>query len=123
MSVVHSVRYDWCRSEKGFYLPFDFVIEDLKLIIELDGPQHFRQIKDWLIPEETQANDVIKMHKALQRGYSCIRLLQSDVWHDKNDWQSKLLTAIHVYEFPTVIFINHEKEYDVYRQLMNNDKI
>ena len=33
----------------------------LKIIIELDGPQHFIQIMNWKSPEETRKGDIYKM--------------------------------------------------------------
>lgn len=83
---------DWCKNIK--YLPFDFLLEDLKIIIELDGRQHFIQVGNWKCPKETQKNDKYKMKYANENGYSVIRLLQEDVWNDKNNWDTLLLTAI-----------------------------
>jgi very-short-patch-repair endonuclease len=84
----HQIKYEWCKSNRS--LPFDFIIESLKLIIELDGPQHFMQISNWKTPEETIKNDVYKMKCAIENGYIIIRLLQDDVWRNKNDWEQKL---------------------------------
>mgnify|MGYP007014887089 CR=1 FL=1 len=40
------------------YLPFDFVLEDLNIIVEQDGPQHFKQISNWQMPELTKINEI-----------------------------------------------------------------
>jgi very-short-patch-repair endonuclease len=71
------------------YLPYDFILED-KIIIELDGPQHFKQVSNWQPPEETHLNDLYKMKCAKDNGYSIIRLLQTDVFYDTYDWLTKL---------------------------------
>jgi hypothetical protein len=107
--------YEWCISDKGCYMPFDFVIEDLKLIIELDGIQHFKQVMNWKDPQEQQKNDIYKMKKALEQGYSCIRILQNDVYRDHNDWQMNLTEAIKKYEQPTIIYIDNGGMYDIYK--------
>jgi len=61
-------------------------LEDLNIIIEQDGPQHFNQIGNWASPELTKINDLYKMKCANENGYSVIRILQKDIWHDKYDW-------------------------------------
>jgi len=38
------LRFDWCRySDTNNIMPFDFGITDKKILIELDGEQHFSQ--------------------------------------------------------------------------------
>lgn len=108
-------KYDWCRSNKGELLPFDCIIEDLMLIIELDGCQHFKQVWNWQSPETRQTIDIYKMKCALEQGYSVIRLLQNDVRFDKNNWKEKLIESIHVYHKPTIIYIDNDCIYDIYR--------
>jgi very-short-patch-repair endonuclease len=85
----------WCKNPKtNKYLPFDFVLEELNIIVEQDGPQHFKQIGDWQSPELTKINDIYKMKCANKNGFSMIRLLQKDIWHDKYDWLQELLKNI-----------------------------
>ena len=81
-------KVDWCKNIKR--LPFDFVIEERKIIIELDGKQHFEQIGNWQTPEETRKNDLFKMNCANKNGFSIIRILQKDVYKDKYDWFNEL---------------------------------
>ena len=69
-------------------------MEDLKIIVEQNGPQHFKQIGDWQTPELTRANDNYKMKCANENGYSVIRLLQKDIWHNRYDWLQELLDNI-----------------------------
>ena len=85
-------KVDWCKNIK--HLPFDFVIEERKIIIELDGKQHFEQIGKWLSPEETRKNDIFKMKCANENGFSIIRILQKDVYKNKYDWLSELCLNI-----------------------------
>jgi very-short-patch-repair endonuclease len=72
------------------HLPYDFVLSEDKIIIELDGLQHFEQVSNWQSPEETHLNDVYKMKCANENGYSVIRLLQTDVFYDTYDWLNEL---------------------------------
>ena len=53
--LTRQFKQDWCK--KLLHLPFDFCIPEYKIIIELDGAQHFRQIRDWSSPEEQFEND------------------------------------------------------------------
>ena len=65
-------------------------MEENKIIIELDGLQHFEQVSNWSSPEETHLNDVYKMKCANENGYSVIRILQEDVFYDTYDWLTEL---------------------------------
>jgi very-short-patch-repair endonuclease len=85
-------KVDWCKNIK--HLPFDFVIEDRKIIIELDGKQHFEQISNWKPPEETRKNDLYKMKCANENEVSVIRILQNDVYKNKYNWLNELIYNI-----------------------------
>lgn len=91
-SCIRQFKQEWCKKLK--YLPFDFCIPEYKIIIELDGPQHFQQISNWSSPEEQFENDKYKEKCANDNGYSVIRLLQEDVFYDTNDWVKDLCDAI-----------------------------
>ena len=114
-SVIYQYRTKWCRhTVTNSYLPFDFVIHSLKLIIELDGKQHFQQVSNWQSPKEIQIRDKYKMKCANNNGYTVIRILQEDVFYDKNNWKISLHKAMHIYDKPTCIFISHNLQYASY---------
>jgi hypothetical protein len=114
--------FDWCIWKKKCY--YDFVIESKKIIVELDGQQHFKQVLSWRSPDENQEIDIYKMKKANENGYSIIRIFQMDVFNDKNDWKEKLQKAIDMkYEFPQNIYITSGDHYDIYIEKMNKIKI
>lgn len=93
--IIYQKSYDWCVNDKtNRKMPFDFVIEDFKIIIELDGDQHFKQISNWMSPEENQRRDILKMNHALKKGYKIIRIYQEDVLKNRNSWDIKLLKYI-----------------------------
>jgi very-short-patch-repair endonuclease len=87
-NLQRNVKFDWCRSEttKRYY-PFDFVITDLNIIIELDGLQHFEQVQNWNSPEHNLKRDVYKMKLALKHKYNIIRVFQEDVYKPSYNWQ------------------------------------
>lgn len=117
-ALLAQFKTKWCKNEEtDKYLPFDFCIEELKLIIELDGEQHFKQISNWQSPEDTQECDIYKMKKAIENGYSVIRLLQEDVYKDKNNWKENLLAAIKKYDEPTCIFLSNDVDKYINHQI------
>ena len=97
------------------HLPFDFVLLDKKIIIELDGIQHFKQVLNWTTPEEQQLTDFYKMKCANKNGFSIIRLLQDDVLKDKFDWLTELKQHINTINDVSNIFICRNNEYSTYK--------
>lgn len=94
-NVVYQFAPDWSRNPKtGKLLPFDFCVNNT--IIELDGPQHFRQIANWTPPEETRERDQLKERLAKENGYVIVRILQEDVWEDINEWKENIASLYFV---------------------------
>jgi len=123
-------KVNWCKNKT--YLPYDFVLPDNKIIIELDGDQHFRQISNWQNAEKTQYNDIYKMLCANKYKYSIIRILQMDVYCNKYDWLDELIknidiitnsdNTINIYMCKNNEYENHKKLYDLLHSKINNDK-
>jgi len=90
--LITQFKQDWCKNIT--YLPFDFCIPEYKIIIELDGPQHFKQVSNWSTPEEQFDNDKYKEKCANDNDYSVIRILQTDVLNDIYDWKKELCKTI-----------------------------
>lgn len=114
-------QVEWCRQK--YYLPFDFVIQDHKIIIELDGKQHFEQVGNWTLPDDTIGRDIFKMKCANQNGYSIIRILQEDVWNDRYNWLKELLDNITILKNSNKvqnIFICKKNEYENHIKQLNN---
>jgi very-short-patch-repair endonuclease len=87
-TIKTQFKVEWCKELK--YLPFDFVLEDRKIIIELDGEHHFIQVAKWKTPEHNRKRDLYKMKCANENGFSIIRLLQDDVYKNRYDWLGEL---------------------------------
>lgn len=86
--IQKQLRFEWCVNEKTKQkLPFDFGISDNKILIELDGEQHFTEISNWGSPEIIQEKDIIKINKCIENGYSIIHLYQPYVWNNTIDWK------------------------------------
>ena len=78
---------------------YDIIIDDKKVIVEVDGPQHFRQVSNWCSHEETYKTDIYKEELAHKNGYRIVRISQEYVWYrqiakNKTEWISKLVKAI-----------------------------
>lgn len=94
-SLLHGYYPNWCINKlSGRCLPFDFIIPEYNIIIELDGEQHFRQVANWKSPEDYHKRDVYKMKRANNNNYRMIRILQTDVYYDKYDWLSEMIANI-----------------------------
>ena len=110
-------KAEWCKYKT--YLPFDFILLSYKIIIELDGPQHFRIIHSkWRRPEEEQKNDKYKMECANHNGYSVIRLCQEDVYYDTIDWLTKLQRSIQTIIKEGIVqnmYLSSNNDYDIFQ--------
>ena len=116
--IKRQYKVEWCKNK--LYLPFDFAIEELNIIIELDGEQHFKQISNWTSPEIQIEKDKYKIKCANKNGLSVIRLLQTDVSKDNFDWLTEINTAISkIQDEKTVqnIFICKNNEYTIFTNL------
>ena len=113
-SIKRRYVVDWCKNKK--FLPFDFIIPEHNIIIELDGPHHFVQISNWANPEKTRITDKYKMKCANENDHYVIRIIQVDVWKNKYDWLKELNNNIKlVIKKPQNIYMCKNKEYDVYK--------
>jgi very-short-patch-repair endonuclease len=91
-TIKRQYKVEWCKNK--FCLPYDFAIEELKIIVELDGEQHFTQVSNWTSPETQIEKDKFKTDCANQNNYSVIRLLQDDVSKDKFDWLTEIQLSV-----------------------------
>jgi len=112
-SIKFQPKYDWCINPKtNRHLPFDF--EYKNIIIELDGPQHFRQVSNWRSPTEQLELDKYKMKCAYDNKKHVIRILQKNVLSNSDNWDSKLKECIHQItsmDIPTVMYIGIDSNY------------
>ncbi len=115
-TIIRNPRFDWCKNQNtGKHLPFDILIEEFKLIIEIDGNQHFKYIdffKNDVI--KTQNRDLYKMKMAKENGYSIIRIVQLDILYERFDWRIELHDYLKMYKEPSFVFIHKRDEYKPY---------
>jgi very-short-patch-repair endonuclease len=85
-------KVEWSRNIK--YLPFDFVIEERNIIIEIDGEQHWKQVAKWKSPKHNRERDIYKMKCANENNFSMIRIIQEDIFKNKYNWLIELINNI-----------------------------
>ena len=111
--IQQQAKFSWCiNPHTSRQLPFDFYIPSLNLIIEVDGPQHFRQISNWQSPEEQKSRDMFKINKAISNGFTIIRILQEDIFYDRNNWEINLKKELDKCpQEPDLIMIGDDKAF------------
>lgn len=86
---------------------YDILCKDYNVIIEIDGRQHFKDVKLFKsTAKENQENDKNKMIKAMEQGYSFIRIFQEDIWNDKFDWKNLILDNLNIRSSPNVLYFS-----------------
>lgn len=86
-NIIKEFKPDWCiNPSTGKQLRFDFMIPNIKIIVELDGLQHFIQVRNWICPEKQIKRDIWKMQRAHENGYKVIRISQDDVYRTGLKW-------------------------------------
>lgn len=120
------LRFDWCRySLTNNIMPFDFGFVNNKILIELDGEQHFTQVSNWDSPESVQVKDIEKINYSIKNGYSLIHIYQKEVWNNMYNWKDILKRVIKYLKDntePVVIFISCYNKYTTHIQQLDNIK-
>ena len=105
-----------CGKKNGVFR-VDFILPLHNIAIEIDGPQHFRQICNWL-PSDIQRNrDVYKMKLMAEKGYRCIRILQEEILNNDDTWLDCYIVPLFEKKDmmePEYICINTDKYGDIY---------
>jgi very-short-patch-repair endonuclease len=103
----------------------DFLSHELKLVIELDGEQHFQQVRDWTSPDIQIVTDTCKAIRIMRAGYSIIRIPYCSL--NREDLEIALIPHIKRYNKPMYITMNpdsiyfyHKKLYREYKNLDDN---
>ncbi len=120
--TIHNYKPSWCiNPDTDRILPYDFYIPSHKLIIELDGPHHFKQVHNWNPPEETIRRDVLKMKYALDHELSLIRCVQTEYFKDTESVSDKfLIPLIKSYDTPCIIYNTESTNtYTNHKQLLS----
>lgn len=120
--IVKEFKMNDCKKKN--LLPFDFFINFLRIIIELDGRQHFKQVMNWKCPTENLKNDVYKMSCAKKSGIKMIRICQEDLWNNQEVYEdilTKLLSEPLTEDFTYIssdpyLYDNHKKAISAFEE-------
>jgi len=95
LSGVRCNELHLTHAATGGTMSVDFDHPPSRLVIELDGPQHFyTDDAGHFGYQGTPQRDLDKEQQLLARGYQVLRVLQEDVWKEKNGWENWLLGEI-----------------------------
>jgi very-short-patch-repair endonuclease len=97
---------------------YDILCIDTNIIIEIDGRQHFEDVKTFKSNKnDIQDNDKNKMINAINEGYSFIRIYQPDIWNDKIDWKNIILKNLIKNIKPVILYYSADsniyKDYNI----------
>lgn len=107
-TLERNIRPVWALNDvSGRCLEFDLFLLLFKIVIEIDGAYHYRQVWNWNTAE-AQKRDRWKEERAQENGFRVIRLLQEDVWYDEWAWFPALKTKIqYLIEHPEEPFLGY----------------
>jgi hypothetical protein len=120
--VILEATLAGCKDKK--LLRFDYLIKKYKLIIELDGAQHFKEVPFFKMDlKENQKRDLYKTNFAISKGYTVLRLLQTDVRNNKGNWKDRLKAHLRVHKKPRAILMDSKaSNYDTLRKMLNDSE-
>jgi hypothetical protein len=119
-------RFEWCRNPAtNRHLPFDITIPGIRVIIEVDGRQHYIKKRGWVDPRPMQLRDTWKMCQAIRHGWTIIRVLQESVWNDRNDWEARLRPHLRLHRAPRCILLDSDDvgEYNNLRDILEEQNV
>jgi hypothetical protein len=106
--LIAQFKAEWCKNEKTKkHFPFDFCFPDVMLIVEIDGPQHYRQISNWRSHVEQNIRDKYKVKCALDNGYTVIRMCQEEIYYDIINWKGIMRKEIYFRESPQLLICSN----------------
>ena len=106
--LVRQYKPEWCKSPlTNICLPFDFYIPSLNIIVEVDGPQHFKQISNWASHLHTQSRDLFKMKMALDNGITIMRIPYEYISENKHyeDVKISIMRNLRQRKLPRIILL------------------
>lgn len=112
-----------CKGKSNRYFPFDMGSDSNKIIVECDGDQHFEENRRFTKRNQTEilANDIYKMKKATEKGFTVIRFYQGDIlkWKDSKI-KEYIITALSDKLTNIYYFSSQKDKYDQHKKLITN---
>ena len=111
LDFTKEATFNWCLSNKNKPRRFDFYLSKYRLVIELDGDQHFKQVSNWKSHIKTTYVDVYKAKLALANGISVLRIYQMDILLDTVNWRENILKNLYIRESPGIKYLSSKNLY------------
>lgn len=127
-NFIHQFKPIWLVNPfTGHKLSYDFFfsINGINFIIEVDGTQHFENVSIFSRSANYyRKRDIYKMKKALENNIFVIRILQSDIYHNRNDWSINLYKLLSILSSgsykPYVSYFTFSNVYDKHKEDMES---
>jgi very-short-patch-repair endonuclease len=84
---------------------YDFLVNN-EIVVEVDGPQHFRPVAGWKTGVEQFSRDLQKEEHIVASGRGVVRILQESVKNEDFDWREFILANINAATVGSVITPN-----------------
>jgi|LakMenEpi03Aug12_release.lakeMendotaPanAssembly.Ray.scaffolds.fasta_scaffold277466_2 hypothetical protein len=127
IDVIYQYKPKWCKSpETNRFLPFDIYIPLVNIIIEIDGPQHFRQMLNWESHQCVQSKDLYKMKMAYDQKISVIRIPFEYIRYENKFkiYEKELKENLYERKTPEIIYICDDDRYSHFYDFnFNGDEI
>jgi very-short-patch-repair endonuclease len=110
---------DNCKIKRN--CPFDVGSKKFRIIIEIDGCHHFRDIDHHKskVFDKIQ-RDLFKMEKAFQEGYTIIRITDFDIYHRFNKVQQQLLEILSNFKNSNIKLYLVSSKLNIYQHHVKN---
>lgn len=111
--IIYQFKLSSCKNKRQ--LPFDFCIPSKKVIIELDGNQHFKQVSNWEPHTKILENDIYKMIEANKQDYRIIRVYQPDILENDDKWvKNNVISKINNSDTLNIFISTHPNLYNLH---------
>lgn len=116
--IIFQFKDNWTKNlNTNKFLTFDFCLKNQKILIEIDGDQHFKDILGWKSSWKiNHENDIFKQQIANKEKFSVIRIYQMDIYLNKYNWINKIVCSINK-------IINDDKIQNIYLSSGNHYNI
>jgi len=120
-TICREYLFDAVKSRWGGNLPYDCAVMKngcVKLLLEIDGRQHFEEGRLGLTGarfDRKLVNDLDKEVRAIENGIPLVRMYQEDVWENRFDWKATIEAFVHAAlcgELPIEV---HRQPHQLYR--------
>ena len=109
---------EWGINSNNNKIFYDFFIQKIKTIIEIDGEQHFNETHTWY--DNQHIKDIEKTKLANSNGIFVVRFSQEDIWNDNINWKEIINQILQNGLNGNEFISSKENKYNKHKELLNN---